>query len=101
MWPRAAAVLSLILIVSSCGKAEPQAPEPPEHAASRIFQQAETLAMQKKTKEAMAAYRQIIAHFPSSPEAKTAASRIQAAQNASRRKPAPRRPADPPAQFRS
>ncbi len=75
-----AASLCLGLSASGCGRAEPAlqvAGETPEEAAARVFAKAQSLEKEQKTKEAFAAYHQIVRQFPATPHGKQAAARIQ------------------------
>lgn len=88
----AALALSLFLVAAGCGKPEEATPGPPEQAAARVFERAQALEKDHKTREAIAAYHQILNHFPGSPEAKKAHDRIQLAQKAALRRARTRRP---------
>jgi hypothetical protein len=69
-----------------CRRADPAPPEPPEQAAARIFDLAQNLEKERKTREAFAAYHQIVRHYPATPHGKKAAQRISQAQQAALRK---------------
>jgi len=73
--------ISVILIAAiGCNHPDPAPAESPEQAAARIFDLAQDLEKQHKTKEAYAAYRQISQHYPSTPHGKRAAERISQVQ---------------------
>jgi outer membrane protein assembly factor BamD (BamD/ComL family) len=66
-----------------CGKpAPPLTPEAKVKEAARVFAVAQDLENGKKTKQAMDAYRQVVQHFPGTPEASKAAKRISEVQRA-------------------
>jgi hypothetical protein len=72
--------LCLSLIAIGCGRSEPAPRETPEQAADRVFVLAQDLEKEHKTKEAFAAYRQIIRLYPGTPGGKKAADRVAQAQ---------------------
>jgi hypothetical protein len=74
------------LFLIGCGGPAPVAPETAAQGATRVFALAQELETGQKTKQAMAAYRQVVLHFPDSPEARRAAQRISEAQRAAIRK---------------
>jgi outer membrane protein assembly factor BamD (BamD/ComL family) len=78
--------LVLLLIGIGCRRSEPAPPEPPEQAAARIFDTARNLEKDHKTKQAFAAYHQLVQHFPSTTHGKMAVERIRQAQKAAFRK---------------
>jgi hypothetical protein len=66
-----------------CGRsAPPLTQEGQAKEASRVFALAQDLENGKKTKQAMNAYRQVVQHFPGTPEASKAAKRIAEVQKA-------------------
>jgi TolA-binding protein len=75
------------LLAAGCGNAEPPPPEAPEQVAARVFDLAERLEKEHKGKEAFAAYRQIVRLYPTTPQGKKAAARINQAQKAALRRP--------------
>jgi hypothetical protein len=81
-------VVSLFLI--GCGGPTPVAPEAEGQGAARVFALAQDLEGGRKTKQAIAAYRQVVDHFPNTPEARKAAERISEAQRAAIRQAAAR-----------
>ncbi len=84
------ALIVVLRIVSGCGgrDSEPVRPgETSQAAAARIFARAQSLERENKSKQAFAAYRQSVSHFPETPEAKQAAERIRREQKAAPRKP--------------
>jgi hypothetical protein len=74
-----------------CGGPAPVAPKAEGQGAPRVFALASELEGGQKTKQAMAAYRQVVLHFPNTPEARQAAQRISDAQRAAIRKVSARR----------
>jgi hypothetical protein len=70
----------VVLFFIGCGGPAPVAPETDSQGAARVFALAQDLEKGQKTKQAMAAYNQIIRHFPDTPEAKKAVQRISEAQ---------------------
>jgi TolA-binding protein len=85
---RLVVALSPVLLVAAlgCGRSEPTSAESPAQAAARIFNVAQNLEQQRKTKEAFAAYRQIARLYPNTPHGQRAAERIMQAQKAALRK---------------
>jgi hypothetical protein len=77
---RSLAVVCLFFI--GCGGPAPVATQTDGQGASRVLAVAQDLEKAQKTKQAMAAYRQVIVHFPNTPEARKAAERIDEAQRA-------------------
>lgn len=71
--------LALTLAGSACRRAEPGPAESTDQAAARIFATAQQLEQEHKTKQAFAAYRQVVDHFPFTPFAAKAAGRIKQA----------------------
>jgi TolA-binding protein len=76
--------LSLSLVAFGCGRSEPAPRETPEQAAARVLDLAQNLEKEHKSKEAFAAYHQIVRHYPATAGSKKAAERIAAAQKAAR-----------------
>jgi TolA-binding protein len=60
--------------------------ESPEQAAARVFELAQNLEKAHKTKEAFAAYRQIVRHYPATAGGQKAAQRIDQEQQAARKR---------------
>ena len=86
---RAVALACLGAIVLGCGGSKPvtEAPaESPAQAAARVFAAAEELERQDKTRQAFAAYHQILQKYPDTPEGKKAAERIRRARQQSKTK---------------
>ena len=81
----------VFLLFIGCGGPAPVAPKTEGQGAPRVFALASELESGQKTKQAMAAYRQIILHFPDTPEARKAVRRISEAQQAAIRKVAARK----------
>ncbi len=79
------------LLLIGCGGSAPAIPEAAGQEAARVLAVAQDLESARKSRQAMAAYRQIIQHFPDSPEAKQAARKIAEAQRAAIQKPRPRK----------
>jgi TolA-binding protein len=79
------------LLLIGCGGPAPVAPESKEQGAARVYALAQDLETSQKTKQAMAAYHQVLLHFPNTPEARKAAVRISDAQRAAIQKAAARR----------
>jgi hypothetical protein len=65
---------------ASSGRSEQASRETPEQAAARVFDLAQNLEKEHKTKEAFAAYRQILRHYPATAGGEKAADRIAQAQ---------------------
>jgi hypothetical protein len=86
VWSIARFSLSISLLVIGCGRAEPARRETPEQAAARVFDLAQNLEKAHKTKEAFAAYQQIVRHYPATAGSKKAAERIAEAQTAALRR---------------
>ena len=82
------ATLSLCLSLGAigCGRSEQAPRETPEQAAARVFDLARHLENDHKTREAFAAYHQIVRHFPATAGGKKAAERIAQAQKAAIRR---------------
>jgi hypothetical protein len=76
----------VVLLLVGCGGPAPVAPQAEGQGAARVFALAQDLDGARKTKQAMAAYRQVVLHFPDTPEARKAAQRITEAQRAAIRK---------------
>jgi hypothetical protein len=80
---RLMAILSLGLFSSmacGCGRSD-QAPRQPLPAdAARVLALAQDLEKEGKTKQAFAAYRQVVDHFPDTSQGRAAARRISQAQ---------------------
>ena len=74
--------LSLI----GCGGPAPVGPGTDVRDAPRVLALARDLEAAQKTKQAMAAYRQVVLHFPETTEARQASLRISEAQRAAIRK---------------
>jgi hypothetical protein len=77
-------VLACCLLGPGCR--EPAPPEMPEQTVARIFALAQSLEKEGKTKQAFAAYHQLVRLFPSTAEGKQAAERLRQAQHARRPK---------------
>jgi len=78
--------LCLSLIATGCGRSGPAPRETPEQAAARVFDLAQNLEKEHKTKEAFAAYHQVVRHYPATAGGKKAAERIARAQKAAVRR---------------
>lgn len=63
-----------------CGRRTEPSLETPEQASERIFRVARSLEADRKTREAFAAYRQIVRYYPGTAHGKKAAERIAQAQ---------------------
>ena len=76
----------VLLLACGCGRSNPVAPEVKPEDAGRVLALALDLEAAQKTKQAMAAYRQVVQYFPGTPEAKKAAERITQVQRAATQK---------------
>ena len=88
----------MLLSILALGCGAPQTageplPESPAEAAPRVLAAAEELEREHKSRQAFAAYHQILQRYPGTPESKTAADRIRRArqQSAMRLKKAARK----------
>jgi outer membrane protein assembly factor BamD (BamD/ComL family) len=72
----------LLLFLVGCGGQTPVARTPEPEDAGRILALARDFEEGRKTKQAIAAYRQVIQYFPETSEAKDAARRIKETQGA-------------------
>jgi hypothetical protein len=79
------------LFLIGCGGPAPIAPGTDVRDAARVFALARDHEVAQKSKQAMAAYRQVVLHFPDTPEARQASWRISEAQRAAIRKVAARK----------
>ena len=94
----------VLLFLIGCGGPSPVAPKPEAQDAARVLAVAQDLERGRKTKQAIAAYQQVVLHFPDTPEAKKAQEQITEAQRAATRKVAagkraagnPKKPAGAP-----
>jgi hypothetical protein len=75
-----------LCVYIGCTRSGPAPPEPPAQAAARVFDVAQNLEKERKTKEAFAAYHQIARAYPTTPHGRKAAERISQAQKAALRK---------------
>jgi hypothetical protein len=74
--------LCLCLSAPGCGRTGEAPAESPEQAAARILEVAQTLEKEHKTKQAFAAYHQIVRHYPATAGGQKAAQRIDQEQKA-------------------
>ena len=84
--------LSLFLLAAGCGTAGQAPRESAGQSVARVFNLAQTLEKAQKTRKAIAAYGQIVRHYPGTPEASMAAERIRRAQKAAVLRVSARRP---------
>ena len=75
----------LIALAAGCGRPT-AAVESPGEVAPRVFAVAERLEREGKTRQAFAAYRQVVQQFPNSPEARQATDRLLRSQRTAIRK---------------
>jgi outer membrane protein assembly factor BamD (BamD/ComL family) len=75
----------MLLLACGCGpsRAPAAAIVNPEEEADRVLAIAADLEKQGKTRQAFAAYHQVITNFPGTPAAKVAAARVRKAQSQS------------------
>jgi hypothetical protein len=78
------------LIGIGCGRSTPVEPESETQGASRVFAVARELDQNRKMKQAIAAYQQVVRNYPNTPEARKAADRINQAQREASQKVAGR-----------
>jgi hypothetical protein len=81
-------ILASILsgVSSGCGKAGQASLETPGASPARVLGLARDLEKGRKIKDAIAAYHQIVRHYPGTPEAAKAAGQIKQIQSAALRK---------------
>jgi hypothetical protein len=79
---RLAGTLTLILLTltAGCGRPAATAPAPPPGGAARVLEIAQGLEKARGIKKAVAAYEQIVRHYPGTPEAVKAAARVSQIQ---------------------
>lgn len=71
----AASTTTLCLFAAGCGASDRAARESAGQSAARVFGLAQGLEKAQKTRKAIAAYEQVVRHFPGTPEAAKAAER--------------------------
>ncbi len=76
-------LFTLLLLAYGCGTSRTPsvAVVNPEHEADRVIAIAADLEKQGKTKQAFAAYHQVITNFPGTPSGKLAVARVKKAQS--------------------
>ena len=78
-----AAAIILAFLLCGCGGSAETPREDPKAVAKRVFSLAKEFERAQEPRKAMDAYRQVVSHFPGTPEAKLAAERIARAQRES------------------